>query len=366
MTTADANNLDRAIPRMDTNIAAPHAARWKQIVKPVLKLGVAMGLLAYLIQQAQSHQDFHRLLDQPKNWWLLLAAAGCCFVAVLLTFVRWYVLIRTINIPIRLGEALRLGFLGFLFNFVSLGNVGGDLFKAVLLARKHPGQRTEAVATVVADRLVGLYALFLLASAAILLTGIDRQSASEPIKVVCRVTLGGTAFSTLAIVIILAIRGGTDRMQDRIGRLPWLGSTLARLLTAAGLYRRNLPILVACVVASVGVHSLLATGMYLIARGLPGTTPSLAEHFLIVPVAMVVGAVPITPSGLGTFEAALSYMYRFVGGATSSNAVSAVIVALGYRLITVLIAVIGVGVFLTRRREVTRALHDAQTVEEDA
>ena len=118
-------------------------------------------------------------------------------------------------------------------------------------------------------------------------------------------------------------------------------------------------------IASVGVHSLLATGLYLIARGLPGTAPSLSEHFLIVPIAMVVGAVPITPSGLGTFEAALATLYRFVGGPTSGDMVSGVIVALGYRLITVLIAVIGVVIFFARRRDVTRALHEAQAVEEE-
>ena len=64
-----------------------------------------------------------------------------------------------LHLPFRLRDAFRLGFLAFLLNFVSVGAVGGDLFKAFFIARDQPGRRTEAVATVVVDRLVGFYAL---------------------------------------------------------------------------------------------------------------------------------------------------------------------------------------------------------------
>ena len=70
-----------------------------------------------------------------------------------------------------MADAFRLGFLGYLFNFVSLGSVGGDLFKAVFIAREQHGKRAEAVATVVIDRVIGLYVLFFVASVAALATG---------------------------------------------------------------------------------------------------------------------------------------------------------------------------------------------------
>ncbi len=346
----------------------------KKAVVMVLKLGLAVGLLAYLVYQAQGHQRLDSLRKQPKDWSLLLGAGGCFLVAVLLTFVRWYALIRTLGLPVRLGDAMRLGFLGYAFNFVSLGNVGGDFLKAVFIAQRHPGQRTEAVATVVVDRLVGLYALFLLASGAILMAGFDRQATSTPLTMICRTTLWSTALCTVALVVLLAVRVGAGPAGQRLSRLPWVGrlpwieSTLARLLSAAAIYRRNLWVLVAATIGSLCVHSLFAVGIYLIARGLPGAAPTLIEHFLITPVSMVVGAVPITPSGLGTFEAALEYMYRFVGNGdsgpvASGSVVSGVIVGLGYRLITVLIAMVGVCFYFARRGEVDHALHDAESTE---
>ncbi len=61
------------------------------------------------------------------------------FCAVSLTFVRWYLLVRALGLHFRLLDAFRLGFLGYLFNFVSVGSVGGDLFKAIFIAREQPG-----------------------------------------------------------------------------------------------------------------------------------------------------------------------------------------------------------------------------------
>ena len=55
---------------------------------------------------------------------------------------------------------------------------------------------------------------------------------------------------------------------------------------------------------SVGVHGLLTLSVYLIARSLYPSVPTLAEHFIIVPIGMLASALPLTPAGIGVFEAA--------------------------------------------------------------
>jgi len=347
-----------------SNAQVPLHHRVKRTVVGVLKLVLAVGLLAVLIVHAQRQDMFQRLWNQPKDWWMLCAAACCCLTAVLLTFARWYLLIRTLGLQLRLRDAVRLGFLGYALNFVSLGSVGGDLFKAVFLAHGQPGRRTEAVATVVVDRVVGLYALFLVASGAILLTGVDQRSHSEPLRVVCRSTLTATAVLTAAVVVLLSLRPREGRWTERIGRLPWMGPTLSRLLDAAAIYRRNLPTVVVAMAMSLVVHTLFVLGIYSIARALPGEAPTLADHFLVVPVSMVIGAIPVTPSGLGTLEATLAYMYTVVEAVPSSEAVSGVVVALVYRLITVIIAMIGVCFYFAGHREVQETIHEAELTEE--
>ena len=56
--------------------------------------------------------------------WPLVAVLA----ANILSFLRWHVFVHALQVPFTMIEAIRLGFLGNLFNFVSLGAVGGDLF----------------------------------------------------------------------------------------------------------------------------------------------------------------------------------------------------------------------------------------------
>ena len=84
-----------------------------------------------------------------------------------------------LDVPCRFADAIRISFWGFLFNLAPLGIVGGDVVKAVMLDHEHRGHRAKAVASVLVDRVIGLYVLFLVASAAILLTGFWRMDVPE-------------------------------------------------------------------------------------------------------------------------------------------------------------------------------------------
>ena len=65
----------------------------------------------------------------------------------------------------RLGAAFLLGFIGNVFNLVIPGAVGGDLIKAAYLVRMHV-KKTQAIASMVIDRILGLLGLFILAGIA--------------------------------------------------------------------------------------------------------------------------------------------------------------------------------------------------------
>jgi len=167
----------------------------------------AMGLRAgdcrlsgprYLSQRQPS-----KLWNEPKQWHLLAAALLVTLSAVTLTIVRWHWLMRAHDLPLADADALRLGFLGYLLNFVSFGAVGGDLFKAILAARECHGRRTEAVATVILDRLIGLFIVFVLASVAILATGAWRGNTDPWLQAAFRATLICTAVGTVGGGLLL-------------------------------------------------------------------------------------------------------------------------------------------------------------------
>lgn len=270
----------------------------KRILFNLLKFGVSIAFITWLVVGASRDRAFTELVEQPKDWLLLGLAAIAGLSAVLLTFVRWYVLVRALGLPFTLKDALRLGFLGYLLNFISLGAVGGDLFKAVFVARQFPGRRPEAVATVVLDRLVGLYMLFVMATVAILLTG-QLHNADESVRIISRGAIAATAIGAAGILVLLIPGITQGSFSNFLHRLPKIGSIFGKLLGAIRIYRSRTGMLMLSALLSVGVHSLSTLSFYLVARGLPGECPSLADHFVMIPLAFVTGVLPLPVNGLG-------------------------------------------------------------------
>src|SRR3954471_20584304 len=142
----------------------------RRTILTLVKLLLAAAILIYLI--VRGRDAFSQLSAKTIDWPLMVAALLCTLLMAALSYIRWHILIRAVGIDARLVDTLRLGSLGFALNFVSPGSIGGDFFKAVFLAHGHRNLRPEAIATVVADRVVGLLTMLLLASAGILAAGL--------------------------------------------------------------------------------------------------------------------------------------------------------------------------------------------------
>ncbi len=204
------------------------------------QLVFAVGIMTFLIVQAQRHERFHELLSGQKNWLALLLAAVMILFAVLISYARWWLLVRTQGLQFSLRDAMRLGSIGYLMNFLSLGSVGGDVVKAVLVAREKPERRPEAVATVVVDRVIGLSALLLVTAAAFLIARAAGRVTDEQL-----IVLGNTAV-VLAVVaaagfVVLWFPFSTGPAVTRlVARLPLIGPALVRLLTSVAVYRGHL------------------------------------------------------------------------------------------------------------------------------
>jgi uncharacterized protein (TIRG00374 family) len=327
------------------------------------KYGVAFGIIGYLCHRAAQQGSFSDLVEQPKNWGMLLAACGVVLAALLTTFVRWYLLVRALGLAFTLREAFRLSFLGYFLNLFAVGIAGSDVVKAVFIARDQPGRRTDAVATVVVDRMIGIYALLIVASVAFLVINLDGAMMRNPdhaanIERFGRAILGITIVATIGIALLLVTSRFTGSMWDSLTRLPRVGRLLERPIAALRTYRRNVPLLVVAGLMSLGSHSLFAMGIYLVARGLPGEMPGFGAHFVIVPIALSAGALPL-PGGLGAQEGALELLYRAVASTTVVEG-RGLIVALGFRAITMLVAVVGMVYYLSARREVGKLIEIAE------
>ena len=332
----------------------------RKLLLILLKVAISVGIMAFLVHRAWQNEVFGNLWSQPKNWWFFALATACCLAAVLLTFARWCWLVRAAGMIFPFRAALRLGFLGFLFNLAPLGIVGGDLLKAVMLAWEQRGNRAKAVATVLVDRIIGLYVLFVFASAAILLTGLWKTPVYE-VRVICQVTLLVTLLATAGVAVLFVPWFTDGSWAQAMTRLPRVGHLFEHSNDAIRLYRNQPRILLAAAVMTLGVHGLFATAIYCVARALflPGEYHSLSAHYVIMPLSCATGVVPLP---FGPFEGVLDMLYTRIPVSAGIPIVAGqgLMVALGYRCVTLLIAAVGICYYLADRREVTAVMHEAQ------
>src|SRR6202040_2248363 len=127
--------------------------------------GLGLGLLAWVILaywhiSSPDGQEvgLAGVLQRPVDLPYLALAGVLALASVLLTFVRWYILVRAQDLPFTLPSALRLGMIGYYLSTFLPGAVGGDIIKAAFIAREQ-SRRTVAVTTVIMDRVMGLCGL---------------------------------------------------------------------------------------------------------------------------------------------------------------------------------------------------------------
>lgn len=323
----------------------------------LLKIGISVAILAYLIRDAlRDPEAVERLRTDPKNWSLMLGAWAVCAVAVVLTMVRWWYLAIAVELPLSLRNAFRIGFLGYLFNLAPMGIVGGDLIKAVMTAREHSDQRTRAVASVIVDRIIGLYVVFVVLTAAIFLLGFWNHADAD-IRWASRIAVAVAGVATAGIVVWFNAGAGTGRVAQSLTRLPRVGDLAKNLIDASRMYHRRPAVLLLSGIVSVGVHCLFALGIYLIALGLPGGTPRLPEHFVIVPMSTVASMIPLPA---GPQEGAIQFLY----GQLADAGTKGLVVGLAYRIITILIALVGVCYYIGARRELAQVIHEVEQEED--
>lgn len=305
--------------------------RFLRVLFPYLKYAIAFGLLGWVVW---SHWDpakggglkglwqKHFVDGEPFGWSWALASLLCQTIALLITLVRWHGLVLALDLLCPLRDAIRLGLAGNYASVVLPGSVGGDLVKAAFLARRQPQGKTRAVASVLMDRLIALANLFMVVS---ILGGISLATGSMEGGLQSKpgyVVQGAWLFAGLTIVFwfLLGLLP-SHRVHRFAGRLRTLlpgaaGEAAAHFWLSVHTYRTK----PAAVFRALGLSWIAQTFMVLsffcITQSVATDefpSPSLGQMFLILPVGLVIMAVPLFPGGAGIAELGFGLLFGWFG-----------------------------------------------------
>jgi uncharacterized protein (TIRG00374 family) len=270
--------------------------------------GIALALgkaaLAVLLIYGLSKSgalDFRSVGGLWSNGVRLLISALLLLGGILVSGVRWALLLRAAKLHLKTTAVLQLQLIGSLFSNCLPGAAGGDAIRAVYLFRLLPTNRTTALVALIVDRLFSLVGLVMLA-AIMVLANIQEIAAHPVLGFYARLVAGVLAAAAIVVCVlyILALRFQVPITSVRwIERFRPLGR---QLRTAIIVYGQRWKTLAACTLLSIVASGTVVLGIVVLS-GAFDFAPATRITALAGTLGNISSAVPLTPGGIGIGEA---------------------------------------------------------------
>lgn len=267
----------------------------------LLRLGITIAAMALAFSQVPAHEVMPMLTAIPWPYLLcalLLTHAGQIISAMR---TRYYLQCQQVELPA--NPALRLHYVGGLFNAFLPGGVGGDAYKAWWLKRHRQERLLNMVTLMIAGRLNGLWALGIL----LCIMG----GCSAPIRQLVPYA------AWLFVIAALAGTAGYSLFARMVLREP------VRQQMRAAIY-------------SLGVQLMLVAVAYALCSGL-GLNAAAPEYVVLFMLSCMLAMLPLSIGGIGIRELALLHGSRLLGLSEQSG----IALAFAFTLLALTIPVVG-------------------------
>jgi len=315
---------------------------------------LAFGLLGGVIWQNKA--EISQVLSRKLDYRIIGLAFVIYMSGLLLTFLRWLFLVRVIEPGFRLRDAILLGYIGNVFNLVIPGAVGGDLIKAAYLVRMKIN-KTQAVASMVLDRILGLLGLFVLAGISGAVAWPMAGVGVRRLILIVWCFLGAGVLG-LALIFGQGLTRRYPKLLEGTGRLNLL---LRELNTLSRTYRSRLGLVAGALFLASANHAMSVVAFYLVSRTIfpIGQLPSLGQHFLMVPLTLFTTAVPIPFGAMGFTEKVGKQLFQLVNHPHGDLAM------MGFRVLMYAGALLSACVYLSNLKQVRGLSQAAEHLEEE-
>lgn len=275
-----------------------------------LKLAVSIGLVSWIIKDVDFAEVVHVL--RRTDITLLVFAFCLFFLGYFLTAIRWRLLMSIHGVRPPLMVLVQSFMVGLFFNNFLPSTIGGDVSRMYDVWRIAK-DKTSAVSVVLVDRFMGVLALILWATLAVMISP-EIRSLPEiyaPILVVLCAAIGLAAF------IFGRPRALMTKFTDRLGSLvagskPYVEKPVTKVLRAFGPYYDHNPVLLKALMVSLLLQLNVIFHFWLIGQAMDLDVPFFAMC-VIIPCALMIMMLPISVNAIGVREVTFVYFLSFFG-----------------------------------------------------
>ena len=292
---------------MQTTNENGHAAR--RHVMLAIKIAGSIILLALLFSRIDTDRFWASIRDASLVW--IAAALGIYAVNVLVSVWRWNLLLHAQQISVPRRTLLGSFLVALFFNNFLPSNIGGDVIRIRDTARA-ADSKTLATTIVLADRVIGLIALVLVA--ALGATMIAGLAGHVPSPIWPAWLWAAFAGATIASVPAVLAPSGVGRLLQPLTVLhpEWVGDRIDDVTGALERFRDRPQALGSCFCGAVFVQGSVVLYYVAVAYALHVNVAPW-DLAVIVPLSLVVQMLPVSVNGLGVREATFSLYFTRIG-----------------------------------------------------
>lgn len=310
-----------------------------------LLAAVLLSLLIYIVDPTELLRALAEV-DLAYVAYLLLLAV----VLVWLSCLKWQLFIRAGGHEVGILHLMKLYTVGYFFNIFTPSYVGGDVARSYHLGKYLSSQKDAFVSTFL-ERFTGLLAMVMLGVGSVAIGSEVAAGVEVAILIVgagvftAALMCFSKPFGTFCIGIGLRVMRlmNFGKLADKIEPI-W-----HKVMAAMDHARRDWVLLIKAFLLSFAFHAAGVFNTYVACRAVGWETPDFGALFVVVPLVLLVGMVPITPSGLGLQEGAFLFFLKRIG-ATDGQALGVGVVL---RAKVMIVALFGGLLFLTLREKKT-------------
>lgn len=289
---------------------------FKKIWRPL----VALLFLVVLVKKGPIRLEQIQLaLSQPR---ILILGLALFFIQFILFAFRWKLFVDQFS-HLEFKTAFKLTLIGQFFSFFIPGGVGGDVVKALELAKEHIASRSKTLSTVIADRVLGLFNMILFSS--VFLTIEYFNVPFEQLNRYLTVSWGLLFLVTSGLLTAPYIVKLLNQFFD--GKESKLLIHLNKLINSFSLTFesfRNFKLMLKNMVLCLAVQLITIFFMYSVVKNLNIQPPPFLIFFSLCCFGILASAIPLTPAGIGVGQAAFYFLFSTFSTEMAEASVTAV------------------------------------------
>ncbi|MEJ5364723.1 MAG: lysylphosphatidylglycerol synthase transmembrane domain-containing protein [Desulfosoma sp.] len=273
----------------------------------------------------------------------IIPLLGISAVMVGISCLKWQLFLKSRQLTVPLLSLINYYLIGYFFNNLLPGSIGGDVLRGYLLGKDRTGH-LQSFTSVFLERLTGLVALLCIGITALIF---NMKLVGEPGIVI---SIGLMALLFAALISFFVFPGSRTVTLKILDHLPprwasWSAKHFSRFYDSIAYFKNHRKILSYSMVYSFGFQ-IMAVVNTLVCCWALGLRPKVVDVAVVVPIIMLVSIAPISISSLGLWEGAFAYFFVSIGIAPPH----AVSVALILRAKNIVLGIFGGVLFAFRRK----------------